>query len=285
MKDFKGKIPTFKFDVKGQSGELPQVGLGTAGLLGERCVSAVIEALKQGYRVIDTALLYANQLEVGEGVRKSGLDRKDMWITSKVAFFPPNAEDLWAAADRKVPNDKGGEEASIDLTLKQLGVDYVDLLLIHTPAASKEEYGAAALPHFFELFYYLGRDEAVTVKPERLPDGDNIRDLIMQAKRQRVKEANTAAHALTVRKGVWQAMEKALQQGKAKYIGVSIPGRAAGSDAKLRECDAMCQPARASPWLLFPAVASLCAIPWNCADRLRLPPLTLDRRWRSSNAD
>ena len=219
MKDFKGKIPTFKFDVKGQSGELPQVGLGTAGLDGERCVSAVVEALKQGYRVIDTALLYGNQLEVGEGVRKSGLDRKDVWITSKVAFFPPNSDDLWAAADHKGLNDKGGEEASINLTLKQLGVDYVDLLLIHNPAASKEEYSAAAVPQFFEILTYQGKEEAV--RPERLPDGDNIRDLITQAKRQRVKEAKTAAHALTVRKGAWQAMEKALRQGKAKYIGVS----------------------------------------------------------------
>ena len=284
MKDFKGKIPTFKFDVKGQRGELPQVGLGTAGLDGERCVSAVVEALKQGYRVIDTALLYGNQLEVGEGVRKSGLDRKDVWITSKVAFFPPNSDDLWGAADHKGLNDKGGEEASIDLTLKQLGVDYLDLLLIHNPAASKEEYSAAAHPHFFEMFTYQGKEEAV--RPERLPDGDNIRDLIAQGQATKSEGGKYGCSCSEGPQGCVAGHGEgvAARQGEI-HRSLQLPGRAAGSDAKLRECNAMCQPAGASPWLLFPVVTSVCAIPWNCADRLRLPPLTLDRLWRSSNAD
>ena len=78
----------FNFAVKGQGGKIPQVGLGTSGLKGEVGVEAVKNAIKNGYRMVDTALLYANHKEVGEGIRQglqeTGLSRDDIFLTSKV---------------------------------------------------------------------------------------------------------------------------------------------------------------------------------------------------------
>ena len=70
-------------------------------------------------------------------------------------------------------NIKGGEQASIDLSLEQLQLDYVDLLLIHNPITSRNEYRAACAPHFFEFLAMKGDKRAVNV--ETLPDGENLR--------------------------------------------------------------------------------------------------------------
>ena len=78
----------------------------------------------------------------------SGLKREDIQITTKVGYFPPNSKDKiypWNAN-----NIKGGETQSLDMSLKQLGTDYVDLLLIHTPFTGPEEFRSAFTPHFFE---------------------------------------------------------------------------------------------------------------------------------------
>ena len=83
------------------------------------CIEGVKHALKVGYRHIDTAHFYGNEKEVGEGVRQSGLDRKDVFVTSK----------LWNT-------DQGYDETlkSFDITLKNLGFDYLDMYLIHWPS-------------------------------------------------------------------------------------------------------------------------------------------------------
>ena len=78
----------------------------------------VSTAIDVGYRHIDTALIYGCQEEVGMGIKKSGINRGDIQITSKVAKFPPNSEGKivpWSA-----DNEKGGEAASIDKCLKML---------------------------------------------------------------------------------------------------------------------------------------------------------------------
>ena len=67
-----------------RAGTVPLLGLGTATLKGERCAAAVAEALRLGYTHIDTALLYGNQAAVGEGIRRAGAARRDVWVTSKV---------------------------------------------------------------------------------------------------------------------------------------------------------------------------------------------------------
>ncbi|MCA1718672.1 MAG: aldo/keto reductase [Actinobacteria bacterium] len=97
---------------------IPQLGFGVFQIEPENTAEAVGEALEIGYRHIDTAEMYGNEREVGEAIRASGLDRGDVYVTSKLnnAFHEP--EDAREA---------------FDATLSDLGFDYVDLFLIHWP--------------------------------------------------------------------------------------------------------------------------------------------------------
>jgi 2,5-diketo-D-gluconate reductase A len=96
--------------------EMPALGLGTWQLTGDDAVSGVEHALELGYRLIDTALDYYNQREIGEALRSSSVDREDVFLVSKVE----EDEDAHAAT-----GDRLGE----------LGVDYLDLCLVHRPPA------------------------------------------------------------------------------------------------------------------------------------------------------
>lgn len=98
---------------------IPAIGLGTMTLKGEVCVEAVSAALKMGYRHIDTAAFYGNEAEVGEGIRKSGVSRDEIFLTTKV---------------RHTDLAPGDFEASVEGSLQRLGMPYVDLLLIHWPS-------------------------------------------------------------------------------------------------------------------------------------------------------
>ncbi|MDX6665620.1 MAG: 2,5-diketo-D-gluconate reductase [Solirubrobacteraceae bacterium] len=97
---------------------LPSLGLGTWQMDGAEAREAVRDALELGYRHIDTARMYANEREVGEGVREAGVDRGDVWITTKVW-----RDDL----------DPDRLRRSAEGSLKDLGLDQVDLLLVHWP--------------------------------------------------------------------------------------------------------------------------------------------------------
>jgi 2,5-diketo-D-gluconate reductase B len=102
-----------------QGTSVPAVGLGTWQITGPACVEAVRDALALGYRHIDTARAYRNEREVGDGIRASGVPRADIFLVTKV---PPSS----AAPDRL--------RASCEASLADLGVDSVDLLLLHWPA-------------------------------------------------------------------------------------------------------------------------------------------------------
>src|SRR5215470_17238269 len=97
---------------------IPIVGLGTWELRGRTCARAVEQALRLGYRHIDTAEMYDNEREVGEGVRASGIPRDDVFITTKV----------WQ--DHLAPAEF---ERSTKESLTRLRLPNVDLLLIHWP--------------------------------------------------------------------------------------------------------------------------------------------------------
>lgn len=104
--------------VRARGTTIPAIGLGTWDLRGDVCTRIVTEALKIGYRHIDTAQGYANEKQVGEGLRASGVAREDVFITTKIV--PVRISD-------------GEMQRSMEESLKRLGVDRVDLALIHWP--------------------------------------------------------------------------------------------------------------------------------------------------------
>lgn len=99
--------------------EMPKLGFGTFMLGGEICENAIADAIAAGYRLIDTAEAYGNEAAVGEGIRKSGIDRKELFIVTKV-------------------NYKSYENAreTVMKSLEYLQADYIDLLLLHWPFAN-----------------------------------------------------------------------------------------------------------------------------------------------------
>ena len=102
-------------------GTVPQLGLGTWRLTGGDCETAVRKALDMGYRHIDTAEMYGNHREVAAGIAASGVDRSEIFLTTKV----------WSSNLRK-----NEVFESFDRDLAELNTDYVDLLLIHWPNSS-----------------------------------------------------------------------------------------------------------------------------------------------------
>lgn len=96
--------------------ECPEIGIGTYMLSPEDAENSVREALKMGYRMIDTANAYVNERACGRGIRESGVDRSEIFVSTK----------LW-------PSEYTNPDA-VNETLERLGLEYVDLLYIHQPA-------------------------------------------------------------------------------------------------------------------------------------------------------
>ncbi|MBX7443904.1 MULTISPECIES: aldo/keto reductase [unclassified Arthrobacter] len=104
---------------------IPQLGLGTWPLDDDQVATAVVQALEAGYRHIDTAVKYGNERGVGNGIRASGLDRSELFVTTKL-------DGEFQGHDRAV--------AGLEGSLERLGLDYVDLLLIHWPLPGRDQY-------------------------------------------------------------------------------------------------------------------------------------------------
>ena len=98
--------------------KIPQLGLGTWFIDDSKVADAVKAAVKLGYRHIDTAQAYGNERGVGEGVRTCGVAREDLFVVSKVA------------AEHKTYEEA---KAGIDETLEKMGLDYLDMMIIHSP--------------------------------------------------------------------------------------------------------------------------------------------------------
>ena len=98
--------------------KMPMAGIGTFLLTPDQAESAVLEALKDGYRLIDTANAYVNEKAVGRAMKKSGLAREDIFLETKIwpSFYM--------------------QEDAVEKTLERLDTDYIDLLLIHQPSGN-----------------------------------------------------------------------------------------------------------------------------------------------------
>jgi len=155
-------LATFSFS--GETGEMPALGFGTSPMTGGMSAETVLAALKAGYRHIDTARKYGTESAVGEAMRASDLPRQDIFLTTKVSH-----ENLRPADFAK----------SVDESLAALGVDYLDLLLVHWPnpaIALSETMPALADAKRRGLARHIGvanfnialLDEAVRLCPEPL---------------------------------------------------------------------------------------------------------------------
>lgn len=106
-------------------GPIPQIGLGTWPMDDAEAARAVASALQSGYRHVDTAENYRNEAGVGQGLRASGVGREEVFVTTKF-----NKE--WHGVD--------GVRTACEASLQRLGMDYVDLILIHWPNPSQDRY-------------------------------------------------------------------------------------------------------------------------------------------------
>lgn len=124
--------------------EMPQLGFGVFQITDlKQCEQAVVDAIDSGYRLIDTAAAYQNEAAVGRAIKRSGIDRKELFITSK----------LWVS-DANYERAKKGIETS----LNNLGVNYLDLYLLHQP------YGdVAGAWRALEEAYKAGKIRAIGV--------------------------------------------------------------------------------------------------------------------------
>jgi diketogulonate reductase-like aldo/keto reductase len=115
-------IPTVKLD---NGIDIPQLGFGVFQVPDEATTAAVTSALEAGYRSIDTAAIYGNETGVGRALAASGLPREDLFVTTK----------LWNA-------DQGYDATlrAFDASLAKLGLDYVDMYLIHWPTPARDLY-------------------------------------------------------------------------------------------------------------------------------------------------
>jgi 2,5-diketo-D-gluconate reductase A len=134
--------------------QIPQLGLGVFKVDDDVCEQIVLDALEVGYRHIDTAMIYRNEAAVGRAIAKSGIDRDELFVTTK----------LW--------NSDQGTAATpeaLALSLELLGLEYVDLYLIHWPAPLRDEYVATWLA--LEELHHQGLAKAIGVsnfEPEHL---------------------------------------------------------------------------------------------------------------------
>jgi 2,5-diketo-D-gluconate reductase A len=114
---------TFIPDITLNNGQaIPQFGFGVFLIDPKDTVAAVSTALQAGYRHIDTAEMYGNEAEVGEAIARSGLDRGEVFVTSKLG---------------NDAHEPGNARQAFDETLKALGTEYVDLFLIHWPLPAR----------------------------------------------------------------------------------------------------------------------------------------------------
>ena len=147
--------------------KVPQLALGTWLIDDDKVADAVRSAIAMGYRHVDTAQAYANERGVGEGVRTSGVKREDIFVTTKVAA---EHKDYKSAAE------------GIDNSLKEMGLDYIDMMIIHSPQPwvevnqSEDRYYEGNLEAWRALTdaYKAGKLRAIGVSNFLRGDIDNI---------------------------------------------------------------------------------------------------------------
>lgn len=133
--------------------KMPQLGYGVYQVTKDECERCVMDALKAGYRLIDTAQSYFNEEEVGSAISKSGISREEIFLTTKVWIEHYGYEEC---------------KKSIETSMKKLQTDYIDLMLLHQPFS--DYYGAWRA---LEEYYEAGKIRAIGISnfyPDRMVD-------------------------------------------------------------------------------------------------------------------
>ena len=144
--------------------KIPEMGIGTFQMSVDDAEQAVVDALKAGYRLVDTANAYMNETGVGRGIKRSGVSRSDVFLSTK----------LWPS----VYTDNN----AVDDTLQRLGTDYVDLMFLHQPAGD-----FLTGYHQLEKAYKDGKVKAIGIsnfqgeKLQQLLDNVEIKPHVIQA--------------------------------------------------------------------------------------------------------
>ncbi|MCD2256351.1 aldo/keto reductase [Lactobacillus sp. CC-MHH1034] len=144
--------------------KIPKIGFGTWQIPANEAKQAVADALDLGYRHIDTALVYGNEKEVGQAINESGIQREDLFVTSKLPAQTKTYE---------------GALADFETTLHNLNLDYLDLYLIHAPwpwdnIGSNHDKGNREAWRAMETIYNSGRAKAIGVSNFNVHDLDNV---------------------------------------------------------------------------------------------------------------
>lgn len=147
--------------------QIPALGLGTWFIDDDKAAKAVCDAAEAGYRHIDTAQAYANERGIGEGVRTCGIPRRELFVTTKLAAEIKSYDAAVSA---------------IDGSLKTMGLDYIDMMIIHSPQPWNKVNqsddrcfeGNRAAWHALEEAYQAGKLRAIGVSNFGTADIDNL---------------------------------------------------------------------------------------------------------------
>lgn len=169
--------------------EIPSIGFGTFKLKGDDAYQMTLSALKHGYRHIDTAKLYGNEREIGRAIKDSGIDRKEIFITTKI----------W----RDDLKNEHHMTKSVKNSLMKLDVDYIDLVIIHAPPSEN----------------YVSTDsDKSSNSPDRSPNNSDRSE-----ESDKSDDSDTSDKLITT----WRVMEDIIDnkfpglENKIRHIGVS----------------------------------------------------------------
>jgi len=144
--------------------KIPQVAFGTWQIPASKARKAVKEAIETGYRHIDTALVYENEKEVGQGIKDSGVKREDLFVTSKLPAHTKTYD---------------GALKDFETTMQNLDIDYLDLYLVHAPwpwdqIGTNCDKGNQDVWRAMEEIYKSGRVKAIGVSNFNVHDLENV---------------------------------------------------------------------------------------------------------------
>lgn len=197
--------------------KMPILGYGVYQVSAEECERCVLDAINVGYRSIDTAQAYGNEEGVGSAVKKSGVPRGELFLTTKI----------WIT--------NGGFEkaaASIDESLRKLGMDYVDLMLIHQPF--NDYYGTYRA---MEAAYKAGKIRAIGVSnfyPDRLVDLCNFVEITPAVNQveTHVFQQQKTAHEYMKKYGVQHESWGPFAEGKKDFFANPVLNEIGGKYGK-----------------------------------------------------